>query len=230
MIESFDLDAYLRRICYDGSREPSLTVLGAVVHAHARAVPYENIDVLLRRGASLDLAALQRKMVRGRGGGYCFEQNTLLEAGLMALGFIVTRLIARVVRGNPSPDQARRLHKVLRVDLPEGPYLADVGLGALTPTVPFALRLEQVQQTPHEPLRLIAYNGESMLQVRLGSVWDRSLPLYARTDATGRFRGQQLVHLNLSRQPLPGQPDRRPPDRRSTDDGVQPAFHDPRSR
>jgi N-hydroxyarylamine O-acetyltransferase len=170
--EDFDLDAYLRRLSYDGPREPSLTVLGAIVAGHAAAIPYENIDVLLKRGVRLDIASLQHKLVRAGRGGYCFEQNTLLEAALNALGFSVTPLVARVVRGLPDPAGAARNHKVLRVDLPEGPYLADVGFGNLTPTAPLALCPEQVQETPHEPFRLMPQGGQFMLQARLGEAWD----------------------------------------------------------
>jgi N-hydroxyarylamine O-acetyltransferase len=172
MTDDFDLDAYLRRISYSGSREPSLGVLGAVVGAHAGAIPYENIDVLLKRGVRLDLASLQHKLVHGGRGGYCFEQNTLLEAGLRSLGFGVTRLVARVVRGAPDPTEVGRNHKVLRVDLPEGPYIADVGFGSLTPTAALALRPEQVQETPHEPFRLMPHGSEFLMQARLGEAWE----------------------------------------------------------
>lgn len=138
-VARFDLGAYLRRLSYNGPREPSLAVLGAIVGAHAAAIPYENINVLLKRGVQLDLASLQHKMVGGKRGGYCFEQNTLLEAGLNALGFAVTPLVARVVRGHSNPVEVGRNHKILRVELPEGPYLADVGFGSLTPTVPLGV-------------------------------------------------------------------------------------------
>jgi len=170
--DDFDCDAYLRRISYDGPRQPTLGVLNTLVAAHAAAIPYENIDVLLKRGIKLDLASLQRKIVEGRRGGYCFEQNTVLEAGLKSLGFAVTPLIARVVRGMPDPAEAGRVHKVLQVDLPEGAYVVDVGFGSLTPTAPLKLSPEQVQETPHEPFRLMPENNEFMMQARLGDEWD----------------------------------------------------------
>jgi arylamine N-acetyltransferase len=36
-------------------------------------------------------------MVASRRGGYCFEHNALLRAGLIALGFDVTSLVARAL-------------------------------------------------------------------------------------------------------------------------------------
>jgi N-hydroxyarylamine O-acetyltransferase len=72
----------------------------------------------------------------------------------------------------PDPTEAGRVHKVLRVDLPDGPYIVDVGFGNLTPTAPLALRPEQVQSTPNEPFRLMPHASEFLLQARLGDAWD----------------------------------------------------------
>jgi N-hydroxyarylamine O-acetyltransferase len=49
----------------------------------------------LGRPIRLDLGSLQAKLVFGRRGGYCFEQNRLFAAALEALGFAVTPLAAR---------------------------------------------------------------------------------------------------------------------------------------
>jgi N-hydroxyarylamine O-acetyltransferase len=171
--DDFDIGSYLLRISYDGPSEPSLAALGAIVSAHVAAIPYENIDVLLKRGIRLDVTSLQQKLVHAGRGGYCFEQNALLEAALESLGFAVTRLAGRLVRGGPvSAPEVARTHKLLRVDLPEGPYIVDVGFGNLTPTGPIALCPEQVQATPHEPFRLMPHGTEFVLQSRLGDVWD----------------------------------------------------------
>ena len=89
-----DLDAYLARIGYHGPRHASREVLVALHEAHQASIPFENLDILLGREISLELDALQRKLVSGRRGGYCFEQNTLFRAVLEALGFRVTSLAA----------------------------------------------------------------------------------------------------------------------------------------
>lgn len=169
--DAFDLDAYLTRIGYDGPRDASLAVLRAVVAAHTATIPFESIDVFLGRGASLDHATLLQKMVHGGRGGYCFEQNTLLQAALSAMRFAVTGLMARVVRGLDATAQTPRTHMTLRVDLPEGAFLADVGFGNLTPTAPLALTLEHEQATRHERYRLMPVGDEWLLQVRLGDDW-----------------------------------------------------------
>jgi N-hydroxyarylamine O-acetyltransferase len=135
----FDQDAWLGRIGYTGSRAPTLATLHGLVDAHSAAISYESIDVLLDRSPRLDLASLQRKMIAHRRGGYCFEQNMLFRGGLRSLGFDITSLQARVVRGLAIDAPRPMLHMVLQVNLPEGPYLADVGFGNLAPTAPLQL-------------------------------------------------------------------------------------------
>jgi N-hydroxyarylamine O-acetyltransferase len=61
---------------------------------------------------------------------------------------------------------------VLRVDLPEGEFLADVGFGNLAPTAPLRLSTDVEQGTPHEVMRFIAMGDELTLQSRLGDKWE----------------------------------------------------------
>ena len=166
----FDLDGYLTRVGHAGRREPTLAVLRGIVAAHAATIPFENIDVFTRRGVSLDACALQRKMVQARRGGYCFEQNSLLREALLALGFGVTGLMARVVRGMDADAITQRTHMMLRVDLLEGPHVADVGFGNLTPTLPLGLAPQECE-TRHERYRLTPLRDEWLLQARLARKW-----------------------------------------------------------
>ena len=168
----FDQDAWLGRIGYRGSLVPQLETLCGLVVAHAAAISYESIDVLLDRPPKLDLLSLQRKMIAGRRGGYCFEQNFLFRAGLRSLGFDVMSLQARVVRGLAIDAPRPMLHMVLQVNLPEGPYLADVGFGGLGLTAPLAVRLNVEQTTPHETMSLVPAGEELTLQAKLGENWE----------------------------------------------------------
>jgi N-hydroxyarylamine O-acetyltransferase len=126
-MSSLDLNAYLNRIGFEGPLTPSLETLRALHFAHATHIPFENLDVLLGRGIRLDLDSIFQKLVLDRRGGYCFEQNTLFAAVLQELGFAVTKLAARVQMGSSEPRP--RTHMLLRVDLREGSYIADVGFG-----------------------------------------------------------------------------------------------------
>jgi N-hydroxyarylamine O-acetyltransferase len=169
--DAFDLPAWLDRIGHRGPRTPELATLRSVIAAHSGTIPFENIDVLLGKPPTLDVGSLQRKIVAGGRGGYCFELNTLLHAGLVALGFKVTGLIARVIRGLEADAPATATHMLLRVDLPEGPFLADVGFGNQTPTAPLALRSRVEQETPHDVMRLWPVGDELTLQAKHGGDW-----------------------------------------------------------
>ena len=172
MSDDFDVGAWFARIGYSGSRAPTLATLQALTTAHAASIAYESLDVLLGRPPRLDLRSLQAKMIAGGRGGYCFEQNMLFRGGLTALGFAVTSLQARVVRGLDIAAPRPMFHMVLRVDLPEGSYLADVGFGNLAPTTALALAPLVEQATPHETMRFLPMDDELVLQSKLGERWE----------------------------------------------------------
>ncbi len=153
--EEFDQNAWLTRIGYDGDLAPTLEVLHRLIAAHACTIPYESLDIMLGLTPRLDLSSLQRKMIYRKRGGYCLEQNMLFRAGLRSIGFDVTSLQGRFVRGLPIDAPRAAIHMVLQVNLPEGPHVADVGFGNLAPTC--ALRLEPglEQNTPHERMRFV---------------------------------------------------------------------------
>lgn len=170
--EQFDQNAWLARIGYAGPREPTLKTLNALIAAHSMSIAYESIDILLGKPPKLDLPSLQEKMISKKRGGYCFEQNMLFRGGLRSLGYHVTGLQARVVRGLAIDAARPMLHMVLKVDLPEGAFLADVGFGNLAPTAAIRLTPEMEQDTPHEVMRLIVSGDELTLQARLGHGWE----------------------------------------------------------
>jgi N-hydroxyarylamine O-acetyltransferase len=93
------------RINSAGRFAPATSGLGPLAtpggwhQAHVGAIPFENLDILLGRPVVLEIDALQAKLVSGRRGGYCFEQNTLFRAALERIGFRVTALAARVRAG-----------------------------------------------------------------------------------------------------------------------------------
>ncbi|MER5941798.1 arylamine N-acetyltransferase [Streptomyces sp. NPDC001928] len=164
----FDLDAYLRRIGWEGEGRADVATLRGVHLAHLRGIPFENLDALRRIAPSLDPADLMAKLVHSRRGGYCYEHNSLFADALETLGFEVTRLGARVVVGADRIESRPRTHMALLVRAPGDPqpYLADVGFGAigallepvpLTAGVEFrdAERRHRLAHAPHHgPLEL----------------------------------------------------------------------------
>ena len=122
-----DVERYLRRIEYDGPRQPSAAALRGLHRQHLFTVPFENLDIALKTPIRLDLPLLYDKVVRRHRGGFCYELNGLFCELLIALGFRVRMLSARVRRddGGFGPEFD---HMLLRVDLDE-PWLVDVGFG-----------------------------------------------------------------------------------------------------
>jgi N-hydroxyarylamine O-acetyltransferase len=138
MDSTLDLAAYRNRIGWHAAARADHATLAALLAAHMRTIPFENLDVLLGRGVSLDLGALQAKLVAARRGGYCFEHATLFAAVLDALGFVARRHIARVIVVTPR-EMAPRTHAFLTVDIDGARYVVDPGFGSLAPAAPLPL-------------------------------------------------------------------------------------------
>jgi N-hydroxyarylamine O-acetyltransferase len=167
-----DLDAYFRRVGYDGPRAPTLAVLAALHRAQPSEIPFESLDPLQGLAVELGLDALERKLVQGRRGGYCFELNGLFLAVLQSLGFQVTPLAARVRWMLPPDAPATPLsHMLLLVHLPEGDFLCDVGFGSQTPIAPLRFVEGPEQETVLGRYRLTEQAGQYDLALLLPDGW-----------------------------------------------------------
>ena len=171
MGQPVNLEAYFDRIGYAGARQASPDVLRALHALHPAAIPFENLDPLLGRRVLLGLEAVQRKLIIGRRGGYCYEQNGLFWAVLAALGFRVTTLAARVVYGRLNPANARRSHMLLKIEMPGGIYLADVGFGGQSPSAPLRLDTTVEQPTPHGLYRISRTREWFELMAQMDGEW-----------------------------------------------------------
>jgi N-hydroxyarylamine O-acetyltransferase len=168
-----DLDAYFERIGYSELRAATLETLRKLHALHPLAIPFENLDTLVGKPIRLDLPSLERKLVHGRRGGYCFEQNLLFNHVLRALGFDAAALAARVVWERPAGEMRARTHMVVLVALGERRYVCDVGFGGLTPTAPIELTPGVEQPTPHETFRVLRIESEFAVEARVRGEWKR---------------------------------------------------------
>lgn len=164
-----NLDTYCARIGYAGPREPTTAVLAAIQRQHVYTIPFENLDILLGRPIRIDLSSVERKLVQEKRGGYCFEQNLLLQAGLAALGFKVTPLIARVRWQVPAGVTTPLSHMALIVENAGRRYLADSGFGSASLTTPLLLDTEIPQPTTHELRRVQRRDGLHVQQTQLSN-------------------------------------------------------------
>lgn len=127
-------ESYLRHLDIPAPKQPDLAYLDRLIAAHQNRVAFENVDVLLDRSIHIDADAVFAKVVERQRGGYCYELNNLFARLLLALGYQIELLGGRVRWGLPlDAPQTMLSHLMLRVLLPEGPHLADVGFGSATP-------------------------------------------------------------------------------------------------
>ena len=166
-----NLDAYFKRIGFDGFAEANLVTLQALHRLHIEAIPFENLDVLLGRRIDMTEEAVERKIVEGRRGGYCFEQNTLFRGVLNAIGFKTEAFLGRIRRNVPAEVRTPLTHMVLRVTIDGTPWLADVGFGSLGTPAPVRLDTDVEQATPLEPRRIARRGGALFHQARVGDEW-----------------------------------------------------------
>ncbi|WP_236198968.1 arylamine N-acetyltransferase family protein [Pseudomonas pseudonitroreducens] len=165
------LDATLARLGLPPQR-PAATLenLDRLIVAALHQLPFENLDVLLDLPILIEPDAVFAKVIEQRRGGYCFELNSLFARLLSSLDYRVTLLVARVRWGLPAEAPLTpQTHLLLRVDLPEGPHLVDIGFGG--PASPRALPLRLHETLPGGWQITGAVDGELEMATRSPSGW-----------------------------------------------------------
>lgn len=164
------LEAYHKRIHFSKTIHPNLEGLKLLVMHHTRHIPFENLNPLLNIPVELDMDSVYEKLIFGKRGGYCFEQNLLFKEILNYHGFQVAPLAARVTVSKESPMNART-HMLLIATIGNNEFLVDVGFGGMTPTAPLLLKLHTAQKTPHNTYRILEENSEFILQYLKEDAW-----------------------------------------------------------
>lgn len=139
-------------------------------------VPFENLDIGLKRPILLDEQSLWNKIVLNRRGGFCYEVNGLFAWLLKEIGFDVTYLNARDYHEDDDSFGIDFDHLTLLVRVPGEPgrWLVDVGWGD-TFTQPLPLDTTEWQEQGLRAYRLEpfqsgyqlwqrGYNGETERQ------------------------------------------------------------------
>ena len=147
IIPRMDIPAYLNRLHYSKPVKPDAETLRELQIAHMRNIPFENLDIRLKRNIRLSEDALWEKIIVRKRGGFCYELNGLFAWLLKQIGFDVTYLNARVF------NQAGELginfdHLALLVKIPGQStcWLTDVGFGdSFNEPLDFENRSEQIQ-------------------------------------------------------------------------------------
>jgi N-hydroxyarylamine O-acetyltransferase len=123
-----NLQSYLERIGFQGEPAVNEETLFELHRLHVMAIPYENLDVQLKRLVDLDIERIYDKIVGGRGG-WCYEMNGIFSWALSTIGFDVTRMGGAVAREFNQRDDFFGAHLILNVTLDDTEWLCDVGFG-----------------------------------------------------------------------------------------------------
>lgn len=167
------LARYLAFIGIDAPEASTLDTLAAIQLAHLRAIPFESLNPMLDLPVSLEHDALIDKMLSGTRGGYCFEQNMLLGAALVAVGYDVELLAARVLVGLAPGEVRPRTHLVLRVTSSDASArLVDVGFGRTTLNGPLLPEPGLEQTLGGDRYRLVEHEGEWLVESARGTDGD----------------------------------------------------------
>lgn len=165
---------YLARIGYSAPIKRDVQTLRGLHLAHMFHVPFENLNIGLKRPIRLTEEALWEKIVVQKRGGFCYELNGLFAWLLKRLGFDVTYLNARVYnrQGQLGIDFD---HLALLVQIPDqaGRWLVDVGFGdSFDEPLDFEERGEQVQGLRSYRLEHSG-NGFEVWQKNYDGTWQR---------------------------------------------------------
>ena len=154
-------EAYLNRIAYSGSKEPTLATLKALQRTHLLHVPFENLDIHRQQKISIDVNRFYDKIVRRNRGGFCFEVNGLFNELLKSLGFS-THFISCSVFSQPQQKFTPYFGHVAIVVHLEEDWLVDVGFGTNFPE-PLRLDTENYQWQDGTCYQLVQLNQEETL-------------------------------------------------------------------
>jgi N-hydroxyarylamine O-acetyltransferase len=197
MLSTRQFDAYLERIQYHGPLVCSEETLCQLHQAQARHIPFENLDIFLRRSIQLEPDRLITKLIDQKRGGYCYELNGLFLLVLQYLGFTVTPMAARVVLPNGSLSQ--KSHQMAIVDLGGRQWLVDVGFGGNGLVEPIALEINKEWNQKIDTFRL--QSDEKLGFVLQHQLKDEWRSLYAFTLEKHYPADYRMMNFFASRSP-----------------------------
>ena len=183
-----DILRYLARLGYSEPIRPDVQTLRGLHLAHMFNVPFENLDIELRRPIYLTEEALWNKIVIQKRGGFCYELNGLFARLLQTIGFDVTYLNARVYNSEGQLGMDFD-HLALLVQIPGQAerWLVDVGFG----------------DSFNEPLRFEGGTEQSqgLRSYRLEQIPDPEGYIVWQKNYDGSWERQYFFHLRARKFP-----------------------------
>jgi len=169
-----DIQTYLARLQYFTPINPDAQTLQGLHRAHMQNIPFENLDIGLKRPILLNEEALWDKIVVQKRGGFCYELNGSFAWLLRQIGFEVTYLNARVFnREGKLGIDFDHLALLVEIRNKSDRWLADVGFGdSFNEPLNFEERGEQPQGLRSYRLEQTA-DGYITWQKNYDGSWER---------------------------------------------------------
>lgn len=138
------IEKYINRLNLNNSRlKPSKKNLEYLSKAHLLYVPFENLDIHLKKPILLNQDYLSHKLLNQKRGGYCFELNGLFQIFLQQLGYETCLISAQVFneKDGYSPEFD---HAAILITIDNDTFLVDVGFGDFT-QIPLNINITENQ-------------------------------------------------------------------------------------
>ncbi|HWA35499.1 MAG TPA: arylamine N-acetyltransferase [Cyclobacteriaceae bacterium] len=149
------INNYLKRINFHGKTPVGLRTLINLHEHHVFSVPFENIDIYLKRKIYLKRGDIYAKVVESHRGGFCYELNFIFSELLHELGFDTRIISCRIINDGVAGQEFD--HMAVVVSINNTKYLADVGFGELF-VQPVILKVQNIQ-----------FDGRNFFKVEYGS-------------------------------------------------------------
>jgi N-hydroxyarylamine O-acetyltransferase len=163
-----NINAYLNRIQYTGSLEPTLATLQNLHYQHLLTVPLENLDIHQSRPIRLEPNELFTKLITQKRGGFCYELNGLFYELLRALGFQVKQISGRVFEpGRGFKNEFDHLAIVAHINGVD--WLVDVGFGRRFSLYPMPIVFNAIWEDRSGRYRVIEHDSD----YRAIQQWDK---------------------------------------------------------
>lgn len=165
-----NIQAFLDRIGYTGTRELTRENLALLIRQHQEHVPFENLDYFQNpHPGSINVEKLYDKVVNRRRGGVCYELNGLLYAMLKEMGYSCYPVDVRLYRepGVPAPFS----HQGIVAVIDGRSYYCDVGFGGPGPKGLVDLDETEVQEIYGQKFRASVNGIYRMIQWYRDGQW-----------------------------------------------------------
>ncbi|AWV04967.1 arylamine N-acetyltransferase [Burkholderia sp. JP2-270] len=168
--ENFILQHYFERIGFEQPAVADIATISAMMRKQLFTVPFENLDVLARKGVSLAPEDIVEKILHRKRGGYCYEVNGVFAMALQALGVPYQFVAARPMF---YPVKRPKTHMAIVLTLNGEQWLCDLGFGSYGIRAPMRLDVLDVEVNQDCDTFMLSKTSdrEYLLKARVDGQW-----------------------------------------------------------